>query len=43
VQLIKKLPKEGAVEKLQEISCHSFKNVDNIKGEEVATAAKHWG
>ena len=33
MQLVKKLPKEGAVEKLQEISCHSFKNVDNIKGE----------
>ncbi len=32
VQLIKKLPRDSAVEKLQEISYHSFKNVDNIKG-----------
>mmetsp|Transcript_18788 Transcript_18788/g.40431 ORF Transcript_18788/g.40431 Transcript_18788/m.40431 type:complete len:992 (-) Transcript_18788:4217-7192(-) len=32
IQLVKKLPRESAVEKLQEISYHSFKNVDNIKG-----------
>ncbi|KAL6747073.1 hypothetical protein V8C86DRAFT_2920868 [Haematococcus lacustris] len=32
VQLIKRLPTASAVEKLQEISYHSFKNVDNIKG-----------
>ncbi|KAG1665833.1 hypothetical protein FOA52_005868 [Chlamydomonas sp. UWO 241] len=32
IQLIKKLPRDSAVEKLQEISYHSFKNVDNIKG-----------
>lgn len=32
IQLIKKLPRSSAIEKLQEISYHSFKNVDNIKG-----------
>ena len=32
VQLVKKLPKESAIEKLQEIAYHSFKNVDNIRG-----------